>query len=48
LYEALQLPEEERRQRIRRLTRVVERDDVTAWSRGFLRAMAETPAPAVR
>jgi glucosylglycerol-phosphate synthase len=48
LYEALQLPEEERRQRIRRLSRVVERDDVTAWSRGFLRAMAETPAPAVR
>jgi glucosylglycerol-phosphate synthase len=48
LYQALQLPEEERRQRIRRLARVVEHDDVTAWSRGFLRAMADGPARAVR
>ncbi|HEX5438942.1 MAG TPA: HAD-IIB family hydrolase [Gemmatimonadaceae bacterium] len=48
LYQALQLPEEERRQRIRRLARVVERHDVTAWSRGFLRAMARgaSPSPA--
>ncbi|HEX6965852.1 MAG TPA: glucosylglycerol-phosphate synthase [Gemmatimonadaceae bacterium] len=40
LHHALQLPEEERRQRIRRLARVVERHDVSAWSRGFLRALA--------
>lgn len=42
LYRALHLPEEERRQRLRRLARVVEKHDVTAWSRGFLRALSKT------
>ena len=47
LYHALQLPEEERRQRMRRLARVVEQHDVAAWSRGFLRAMARDAGAAV-
>ena len=42
LYRALQLPEEERRQRLVRLSRVVERHDVTAWSRDFLRALSRS------
>jgi glucosylglycerol-phosphate synthase len=40
LYRALNLPEEERRQRLVRLSRVVERHDVAAWSRDFLRALS--------
>jgi glucosylglycerol-phosphate synthase len=40
LYRALKLPEEERRQRLVRLSRVVERYDVAAWSRDFLRALS--------
>lgn len=40
LYRALNLPEEERRQRLVRLSRVVERYDVAAWSRDFLRALS--------
>lgn len=40
LYRALNLPEEERRQRLVRLSRVVERNDVAAWSRAFLRALS--------
>lgn len=46
LYDALQLPEADRRHRIRRLARVVEGHDVEAWSRDFLRAVEHTPAPA--
>ncbi len=42
LYRALNLPEEERRQRLVRLSRVVERNDVAAWSRDFLRALSTT------
>jgi trehalose-6-phosphate synthase len=42
LYRALNLPEEERRQRLVRLSRVVERNDVAAWSREFLRALSTT------
>ena len=42
LYRALQLPEEERRQRLVRLSRVVERHDVAAWSRDFLRALSRS------
>jgi trehalose-6-phosphate synthase len=40
LFRALNLPEEERRQRLVRLSRVVERHDVAAWSRDFLRALS--------
>jgi glucosylglycerol-phosphate synthase len=43
LHQALTLPEEERRQRMRRLTEVVEGHDVDAWSRGFLEALGDTP-----
>jgi trehalose-6-phosphate synthase len=45
LYHALQLTEEERRQRLRRLARVVEREDVDAWSRHILRAMEDPESP---
>jgi glucosylglycerol-phosphate synthase len=45
LYHALQLSEEERRQRLRRLARVVEQGDVTAWSQRILRAMQDPDAP---
>jgi trehalose-6-phosphate synthase len=41
LYNALQLPEEERRSRMRRLGRVVEGHDVNVWSKTVLRAMEE-------
>jgi glucosylglycerol-phosphate synthase len=41
LYNALQLPEEERRSRMRRLGRVVAGHDVNAWSKDVLRAMEE-------
>jgi trehalose-6-phosphate synthase len=44
LYAALQLSEDERRQRLQRLARVVEQDDVTAWSRRILHAMADPDA----
>ncbi len=40
LHQALTLPEEERRQRMRRLVEVVEGHDVDDWSRGFLEALA--------
>ncbi|MDX2207204.1 MAG: glucosylglycerol-phosphate synthase [Gemmatimonadales bacterium] len=43
LHQALTLPEEERRQRMRRLTEVVEGHDVDAWSREFLEALAGSP-----
>ncbi len=43
LHQALTLPEEERRQRMRRLTEVVEGHDVDAWSREFLEALGDTP-----
>lgn len=39
LYHALHLSEEERQQRMRRLTRSVEQHDVDAWSRDFLRSL---------
>ncbi len=45
LYQALTLPEEERRQRMRRLTEVVEGHDVDAWSREFLRALGGGVSP---
>jgi glucosylglycerol-phosphate synthase len=45
LYNALQLSEEERRQRLRRLSRVVERGDVATWSRDILQAMEDPDAP---
>lgn len=44
LHEALHLPEEDRRHRIRRLARVVEGYDVDDWSREFLRAVEAMPA----
>jgi trehalose-6-phosphate synthase len=42
LHHALTLPEEERRQRLRRLLQVVEGHDVDDWSRGFLEALADS------
>ncbi len=44
LYYALQLSEDERRQRLRRLARVVEQHDITAWSRQILEAMTDPDA----
>jgi glucosylglycerol-phosphate synthase len=42
LHDALTLPEEERRQRLRRLVQIVEGHDVDDWSRGFLEALADS------
>lgn len=41
LHTALLLSEDERRQRLQRLVRIVEQGDVTAWSRRILHAMAD-------
>lgn len=46
LAQALAMPEEERRQRMRRLAEVVEGHDVDAWSRGFLEALERAATPA--
>ena len=45
LHDALSMPEEAREQQIRRLAAIVQRNDVDAWSREFLSAMAGSRAP---
>ena len=45
LHGALMLSEEERRQRLLRLSRIVERHDLVAWGQAVLRAMADPGAP---